>query len=205
MTELPGSGVSERWVKWRRAVDLDEYDRRWADMAARGESVHGELDFVESVFPGRTMDILDAGCGTGRLAIEATRRGHRAVGVDLDPDMIDRARTKAPHIRWVCDDLSTLSLDETFDVVVMAGNILLFCRPGTQSSIMSSLARHLSDTGALICGFSLEDGDHAYGVQDFVRDAREAGLTKIDLRANWDGDPFDPQHSNDYMVAVCEK
>lgn len=201
----PGAEVSERWVRWRRSVDLDEYDRRWEEMSARGESIHGEVDFIERVHPGRKLSILDAGCGTGRLAIEAARRGHRVVGVDLDRDMIDRARIKAPDLRWECADLSDLEIGTSFDVVVMAGNILLFCRPGSQTDIVSSLARHLVDDGALICGFSLEEGRDAYTVADFLGDADRAELSRVDLYANWDGDPFDAHATNRYVVAVCRR
>lgn len=201
----PGSGVSERWVKWRRAVDLDAYDSRWEDMAARGESVHGEMDFVEGLFPGRELRILDAGCGTGRLAIEAARRGHRCVGVDLDSDMIDRARAKAEFIDWIVADLSKLKLGEHFDVVVMAGNIPLYCRPGSQASIVSVLAQHLVLGGALFCGFSIETGGGAYTADDIVRDAEMAGFVRVDRFANWNGEPFDSGETNDYVVAVCWK
>ena len=125
MSEVPGSGVSERWIEWRRTVDLIKYDQRWDAMAARGDSIHGEADFVERLIGDRKVRLLDAGCGTGRLAIEMVKRGHHAIGADLDPDMIGRAATKAPHIDWHVADLSELRLDSKFDVIVMAGNIPL--------------------------------------------------------------------------------
>ncbi len=174
-------------------------------MAARGESVHGEVDFIERRTSGRRVKILDAGCGTGRLAIEAVRRGHQAMGADLDPDMIDRARTKAPHIEWVCADLSTLHLDTTFDVIVMAGNIPLFCAPRSQAAIISNLANHLAPAGILICGYSLEKGSNGYTAEQFRRDAASAGLDHIEQYATWDGDTSDPSGSDDYAVLVCSE
>jgi 2-polyprenyl-3-methyl-5-hydroxy-6-metoxy-1,4-benzoquinol methylase len=42
------------------------------------------------VLPG--SEILDAGCGTGRYAIELARRGYLVHGIDLSPDLIDVAR-----------------------------------------------------------------------------------------------------------------
>lgn len=184
-------------------MNLDEYDRRWELMAAQGKQIHGEVDFIERLLPGRVLHILDAGCGTGRLSIEAVHRGHRAVGIDLDPDMVERARAKMPDVEWLCADLATLSLEEHFDVVVMAGNIPLFCAPGSQGAIVSTLARHLVDDGVLICGFSVETGDGAYSVDDFRRDAAAAGFTDVEQRANWDGDSADPSGANDYAVFVC--
>jgi ubiquinone/menaquinone biosynthesis C-methylase UbiE len=41
------------------------------------------------------LDVLDAGCGTGFLAFELAGRGHRVVGVDFAPAMIEEARRKA--------------------------------------------------------------------------------------------------------------
>lgn len=193
-------------------MDLDRYDRRFEDMVARGESVHGEMDFIERTVAGATVDLLDAGCGTGRLAIEAHRRGHRCVGVDLDRDMIERARAKAPDIEWHHADLATVDLDHTFDVVVMAGNIPLFCAPGTQAAIVANLARHLRVGGRLICGFSLEDGPDAYRVADLLRDAENAGLTFASIHPAWDAGPVPAGSSTDaeavldgYAVVVCRR
>lgn len=208
----PGSSVSPRWVKWRRSVDLDEYDRRWEAMQSRGESVHGEMDFVERLLDGHVVSILDAGCGTGRLGIEADRRGHRSVGVDLDADMIERARRKAPHITWIHGDLAGLDLGESFDVAVMAGNIPLFCAAGSQGEIISSLARHLVPGGWLICGFSLEKHPGAYSATDFERDASSAGLHRHGWYRSWDQvQPNDPatfatdSDLGDYVVLVYRR
>lgn len=193
-------------------MDLDQYDRRWQDMVARGESVHGELDFIERHINGETIDILDAGCGTGRLAIEAQRRGHRCVGVDLDRDMIERARSKAPDIPWHHADLATVDLDRSFDVVVMAGNIPLFCAPGSQAAIVANMARHLRVGGLLICGFSIENGGDAYRASDFWRDAVNAGLTLASLHPAWDAPPIAEAHAEnadsllgDYVVMVFRR
>ena len=46
----------------------------------------------------RRRRVLDAGCGTGRVAIELARRGIEVVGVDADPDMLERARRRAPQL-----------------------------------------------------------------------------------------------------------
>lgn len=202
--------MSPRWATWRKTVDLDEYDRRWEMMAAEGRSIHGEVDFVERTMPGRTLTILDAGCGTGRLAIEAARRGHVVMGVDLDPDMIERARSKVPTIEWECADLSQLALHRSFDIVVMAGNIPLFCAPGTQGAIIERLARHLAPGGTLVCGFSIENRVDAYTVEDFDRDARRAGFAAVSVFANWDGDPVGssgqdkPVNAGEYAVVMCD-
>jgi 2-polyprenyl-3-methyl-5-hydroxy-6-metoxy-1,4-benzoquinol methylase len=51
--------------------------------------MHGEATFVEGLGVRR---VLDAGCGTGRVAIELARRGLDVVGLDADPGMLSAAR-----------------------------------------------------------------------------------------------------------------
>lgn len=231
MSDVPGSGVSERWVEWRRTVDLVKYDQRWEAMAARGESVHGEADAVTRLIDKHALGergplaILDAGCGTGRLAIELERRelerrgrdvgGYTVTAIDLDPDMIDKARSKSSTIEWLVADLATFDVgcENTFyDVVVMAGNILNFCAPGTQAAIVRNMVNHLVDGGLFVCGWSQELRDDAYLWGDFVRDAREAGANLVETWTNWDGDTMpastlggEPVRSSDYAVIAVIK
>jgi len=197
----PGEGVSARWAEWRRSVDLDKYDARWESMAARGESVHGEADAVSRLardhFGGRDLTVLDAGCGTGRLGIELTNRGHHVIGVDLDPDMIDRARRKRPDIEWHAEDLAVFDSSSRFDVIVMAGNIPNFCRPGEQAQIVANLARLLAPGGLLVCGWSQEPRAESYHAQQFIADGESNGLFLVSAWKNWDGDRFD---DGDYAV-----
>jgi magnesium-protoporphyrin O-methyltransferase len=40
--------------------------------------------------------LLDAGCGTGALAVEAARRGADVVAIDLSPTLVDLARERLP-------------------------------------------------------------------------------------------------------------
>jgi magnesium-protoporphyrin O-methyltransferase len=46
----------------------------------------------------RGRRVLDAGCGTGALAVEAARRGAEVVAIDLSPSLIELARSRAPVI-----------------------------------------------------------------------------------------------------------
>ncbi len=42
--------------------------------------------------------VLDAGCGTGALAVEAARRGAHVVAIDLSPTLVNLARERMPVI-----------------------------------------------------------------------------------------------------------
>ena len=45
----------------------------------------------------RGRRVLDAGCGTGALAVEAARRGADVVAIDLSPKLVDLARRRMPE------------------------------------------------------------------------------------------------------------
>ena len=203
---MPGRNVSARWAEWRAKIDLDAYDARFAAMAARGDNVHGEADaltrLVATHFAGRSCRILDAGCGTGRLAVELERRGHTVTAIDLDADMVDRARPKSASITWMVGDLATIDIADRFDIVVMIGNILNFCEPGSQSAIVRNLVHLLEDGGLLVCGWSQEARPDSYRSTQFVADARSAGAEPLELWRDWDGHPFD---DGDYAVAVARR
>ena len=192
-TELvtePGREVSERWARWRQSIDLDEYEQRWVRMAAAGEATHGEADFVTTLDP-PPASVLDAGCGTGRLAIELARRGCDAVGVDLDADMLAYARRRAPELTWVHGDLASVELGRTFDAVVMIGNVLVFCRPDDRPQIVGNLARHIAPGGVLVTGNAVERGADAFHPDELDRYAAAAGLAAEGRFSTWERDRDD--------------
>lgn len=47
--------------------------------------------------------VLDAGCGTGEVAIYLARHGHKVHGLDISPEAITRARAKASAQRVAVD------------------------------------------------------------------------------------------------------
>jgi len=159
--------------RWLRSKDLsgDAYDARYDERAAAGENVHGEADFVMRFAP---ASVLDAGCGTGRVARELARRGVDVVGVDLDPEMLAVARRRSPELAWIEADLAMLHLGRTFDVVVAAGNVLILLTPGSEPMVVANLVRHLRPGGRLVAGFQLRSGDLTLPAYDAL--ATKAGL-----------------------------
>jgi SAM-dependent methyltransferase len=166
------------------AWDGDEYQKRFDALAASGMDVHGEANFVMGFEP-RT--VLDAGCGTGRVAIELGRRGVRVVGVDVDPSMLATARAQDASITWIEHDLATLELAERFDVVLLAGNVPLFTPPGTHAALVAHCARHVAENGVLVAGFQLHRG---YDLAAYDADCAAAGCMLRARFATWDAEPF---------------
>jgi magnesium-protoporphyrin O-methyltransferase len=77
----------------------------------------------------RGCRVLDAGCGTGSLAVEAARRGADVVAVDLSRNLIDLARQRLPaetgpgHVRFLAGDMLTCA-DGPFDHVVAMDSLI---------------------------------------------------------------------------------
>ena len=177
----------ERRSRWLEEAQgrAATYDDRWTEMKAKGENVHGEADFVQGLRP---LTVLDAGCGTGRVAVELARRGIDVVGVDIDPSMLERARAKEPRVEWVEGDLVDVDLGRRFDVVVLAGNVMIFLAPGTEGAVVANLARHLMPGGSMVAGFQLEPG--RLTLEDYDGHAGAAGLKLAERWATWDRQPF---------------
>ena len=192
-----GRGTQNPWLRMPRASG-DEYDASYERREAAGENVHGEADFVMRFSP---ASVLDAGCGTGRIARELARRGVDVVGVDLDEQMLSTARRKAPDLSWHRADLASIDLGRTFDVILLAGNVMIFLTPGSEGAVVSNLARHLSPGGLLIAGFSLRPAQLTPAEHD--RLAASAGLSLADRWATWDRDPWRPEA--DYQLSVHRK
>jgi SAM-dependent methyltransferase len=176
------------------------YQARFDALAEKGTDVHGEASLVRTLSP---ATVLDAGCGTGRVAIELARHGVDVVGVDVDASMIGEARRRAPELEWVEADLSALALGRRFDVVVMAGNVPFFCPPARRSALVEACAAHLAQGGALVAGFELGRG---YALDDYDSVCVATGLVLAERWATWDRQPFlqddQLQGRNQYAVSV---
>ncbi|MDP9320631.1 MAG: class I SAM-dependent methyltransferase [Chloroflexota bacterium] len=183
--------------RWLRTKDVsgDAYDARYDHLAEAGENVHGEADFLMRYAP---ASVLDAGCGTGRVARELARRGVDVVGVDLDQDMLATARRRSPELTWVEADLAAFDLARTFDVVVAAGNVMILLTPGTEPAVVMTIARHLRPGGRLIAGFQVRPNHLTLAEYDRITDA--AGFALAERWSTWHRDRWGAD--SEYAVSV---
>ncbi|MFI6983880.1 class I SAM-dependent methyltransferase [Embleya sp. NPDC050154] len=200
--------MTNRWLANTGGTRGPEYAERFRRLAAEGRDLHGEARFCDELLdePAR---VLDAGCGTGRIAIELARQGHEVVGVDLDASMLAEAEAAAPGLTWVLDDLADLEPRAlggrgSFDLVVAAGNVMIFLAPGTEAEVVRALATMLRPGGVLVAGFSLAGGPDGVGatlgVDEYEAACAAAGLVRRTRYAGWAREPW--IEGGDYLVAV---
>ena len=186
-----------RWFTDTKPGHSQWYVERFRTMAREGVDLEGEARLVDAMLE-RGSHVLDAGCGTGRLSGALHRRGHRVVGVDADPELIAAAEEDHPGPTYVVADLATLRLDEDpFDLVVCAGNVMVFLAPGSERAVLERLRDHTRPGGRLVVGFRRETH---YTYAQFNVDLRTAGLSLEHRFATWALDPFTPQ--SDFAVSV---
>jgi SAM-dependent methyltransferase len=150
---------------------------------------------IETAPPGRA---LDAACGTGRHAKHLVELGHDVTGVDLTPEMLQRAAEAVPEARFIEGDLRGLRAeDAAFDLVVCGlalshlpqlgppvAELTRVLRPGGRMviSVLHPFQAHLGWHAP----FSDERGERAFVREhphthtDFLDAFRAAGLTLTD-------------------------
>ena len=198
-----------RWDQAPGRASADGYQARFDKLAGAGDDVHGEATFCAGlVEPGAR--ILDAGCGTGRVAIELDRKGYEVVGVDVDRAMIARARSAmAAQVAWVPADLAPLNLrshgvPRPFHLVLAAGNVVPLVAAGTEAQVIARLEAALVPGGLFVAGFGL-DADHLplpeapFDLATYDGWCTAAGLELEHRYATWQGTPFS---SGGYAVSV---
>jgi len=191
-----------RWTDLTGGASGADYAARFTALAATGADVHGEATFCASLVPAGSR-VLDAGCGTGRVAIRLAELGYDCVGVDLDASMLAVARQAAPELTWIEADLATLVLEDTFDLVVAAGNVIPLMTPGTEPAGISALAAVVRPGGLLVAGFGL-DAAHlpvppTVDLASYDTWCEAAGLTLDHRYATWDAEP---SNEGPYAVSV---
>ena len=105
--------------------------------------------------------ILELACGSGRICVPLAAAGHHVTGVDLDPDMLERAReawavhgrrtSTARSLELIEADMTRLALDQQFDLVILAfSSLLLLPDRHAQESLLQTMRAHLAPDGRAV-------------------------------------------------------
>jgi 2-polyprenyl-3-methyl-5-hydroxy-6-metoxy-1,4-benzoquinol methylase len=206
-----------RWEQARaheRAEGQGGYGAHFARLIADGVDIEGEARLADVLAP-RGADILDAGSGMGRVGAALAARGHRVVGVDFDPEILDQSRLTFPELPLVdsrLDELTPERLSQAghptaYDLVVCVGNVMILLAPDTERTVLRNLAALLGPTGLLLVGFALSGApsgfSRTYALAEFVADYEAEGLALVHRFATYDLQPFTDDST--YVVHVLRR
>ncbi len=122
------------------------YDEVMDDPGPRADRV---LGFVDRHRPGATS-VLELACGTGSILARLERLGSRT-GLDRSPEMLARARRKAPGVRLIEGDMASFALGERFEVIVCVFDSLNHLIPFDRwTAMFGAVHRHLVDGGLFV-------------------------------------------------------
>lgn len=117
----------------------------------------GECDFIEDELAyDKTLKVLDVGCGTGRHAIELSKRGYSVTGTDLSESQLAGAKEKAKEAGLRIDfqkhDARHLPFDDQFDAAIMLceGGFCLMETDEMNFEILKSATKALKKNGKFI-------------------------------------------------------
>ena len=117
----------------------------------------GECDFIENELNyNKDLKIIDVGCGTGRHAIELTKRGYSVIGIDLSETQINRAQEKAENenlkIQFLVGDARQIPFKNKFEIAIMMceGGFPLMETDEENFEILSSVSQSIKPNGKII-------------------------------------------------------
>lgn len=112
----------------------------WHEVECGGYSA--DLPLWEELAAERGGPILDLGCGTGRVLLHLSRRGHELRGLDLEPSLLEGLEQAA------AGDARDFELAESFRLVLAPMQLVqLFGGPDERLACLRCVAAHLAPGG----------------------------------------------------------
>lgn len=122
--------------------------------------------------------LLELGCGDGRmLAALKPETRERVVGVDLDPKMLERAKTRLAGVRTVRlyrADMARFTSRRRFERILIPFAGLFCLSPEKKRECLRRVRRQLTSSGRLLCDVYATDELDAEAADLLHRDVRPA-------------------------------
>ncbi len=172
----------------------NSFDAKLGALTYRAPQLLGQMVQQRCGAPTRTLDVLDAGCGTGLCAPHLAHHARRLDGVDLSGQMLEKARQRGGYDALHKAELTAFlrAHPAGYDLVASADTLCYF---GALDEVVLAAAQALRDGGQLL--FTVEASPdtapgsctlHPHGRYSHRRDhvqrvLEAAGLHHIEIHA----------------------
>lgn len=147
-------------VVTRTAYDLSapEYAGLFPDLSAEAPADRRLIeDFAAAVKA--SGPVLDAGCGTGRVAAHLSRLGLDVVGIDLSEGMLRQARLLHPRLPVIVGSLTRLPVADASACGVLAWYSIIHTAPTALDEVFAEVARVLAAGAPVLVAFQTGEGE----------------------------------------------
>jgi SAM-dependent methyltransferase len=130
-------------------------------------------------------NVLEVGCGTGRLTIPLAQASIPITGLDIVPQMLSRAKIKAAAlpIDWIAADARDFVLEQRFNLIFESGATFQHMLTlAEQERMLASVRKHLKAEGRFVLSFIFPHGE----------------MLQNEEETNW----FEYEHSAGYTIYV---
>ena len=112
--------------------------------------------------------VLDIGCGVGRVTSHLHDRGLSVSRIDLSSEMIAMARLAHPHLKFEVATMTALPRDDGSFAATVLWYSIIHTPPAALADVWAELARVIAPAGELLLGFQAGENDevrrdNAYG------------------------------------------
>lgn len=137
-------------------------------MAIKGYNLHAwyyelshasfteDIDFYKTQLDSPPQNILELGCGSGRVLLPLAEQGYVCWGLDNAQEMLDLARKKIERltgnsqITLIQEDMTNFDLGCTFDTIIIPHNTFMHLNSEEWRPCLRAVRRHLNPTGRLL-------------------------------------------------------
>jgi SAM-dependent methyltransferase len=139
----------------------DPWQNYFDEFASFYDHFYGELDedldFYMKIAEDVKGNVLEVGCGTGRILIGLASQGISMVGIDYSPRMVKICKERAKELTQgvpttiLVDDMRTMKLDQKFPLIILPFHAFLQLRTQEeQIKTLINLRDHLEEGGKLV-------------------------------------------------------
>lgn len=128
----------------------------------------GEPELIHDEAP-EGAEVLDLGCGTGRITHALVRLGHPVTAVDFDERMLGEIH----GAETVLSRIEDLDLGRTFRVVLLMSTLINRPDPGGRQALLAACRRHVAPDGLVL----IERYDPEIGLDRRSTERQFAGVT----------------------------